>query len=181
MFNLLRNINAWRGLAFVLLCLPPAAIYGQESESQKSLNKASQYFLGKEDEILIQVNLLGYVQKPGQYLIPRYTNLLSLISFAGGVQKGASLSNVQIMRGAKLSNGTNGSDSVGTTHDIIFVNLQKYFETGQTRYVPILEAGDSIFIKQASGDKFRNLFGVNSIVGLMAATTTLIYVLDRLR
>ena len=179
MCNLLRNSNALLCLALILICFPPEASYGQEIELPKFLNRGSQYFLGKEDEILIQVNILGYVQKPGQYFIPRYTNLLSLISFAGGVQKGGSLSNVQIMRAVKSGNGTNGSNSLGAKHDIITVNLKKYFETGETRYVPVLEAGDSILIKQSSGDKFRNLFGVSSVVGLIATTTTLIYTFSR--
>jgi len=180
MFKLSRNINALLCLALILIYFPAPAIYGQENESQKSLNRASQYFLGNEDEIMIKVNILGYVQKPGQYFIPRYTDLLSLISFAGGVQKGANLSNVQIMRAAKFSNGANGSDSASTKHDIMRVNLKKYFETGQTHYVPILESGDSVVIKQSSGDKWRNIFGVNSVVTVMTATATLILAIDRL-
>ncbi|GEM_PF-899516 len=179
MFKLSRIINALLCLALSLVYFFPPAIYGQESESQKSLNRASQYFLGKEDEILIKVNILGYIQKPGQYYIPRYTDLLSLISFAGGVQKGANWSNVQIMRVAKFSNGANRSDSLDTKHDIIAVNLQKYFETGQMRYMPILEAGDSVVIKQSPSDKWRNIFGFNSIVTVMTATATLIIAINR--
>jgi hypothetical protein len=179
MFNFSRTINALLCLALILIYFPPPASYGQESESQRSLNRASQYFLGKEDEIMIKVNILGYIQKPGQYYIPRYTDLLSLISFAGGVQKGASLSNVQIMRAVKSGNGTNASNSLSAKHDIITVNLKKYFETGETRYLPVLEAGDSILIQQSSRDKFRNLFGVSSVVGLIATTTTLIYTFSR--
>jgi hypothetical protein len=179
MFKFSRNINALLGLALILIYFAPPASYGQESESQRSLNRASQYFLGKEDEIMIKVNILGYIQKPGQYYIPRYTDLLSLISFAGGVQKGANLSNVQIMRAAKFSNGANGSDSAGTKHDIMTVNLKKYFETGETHYVPILESGDSVVIKQSPSDKWRNIFGFNSIVTVMTATATLIIALNR--
>ena len=167
--------HAWFGL-LLLAGLASRAAYGQDLELPKILPRAAQYVLGKEDEVLIKVNLLGYVQKPGQYLIPRYTDLLSLISFAGGVQPGASLGNVQIMRAPKSANGANGAE---TKHDILTVNLKKYFETGQTRYVPVLEAGDSVLIKRAAGDKLRNFLGINSIVSLMAATATLIYALDR--
>ena len=173
--------KAWlTTLVLLLFCLASRAAHGQDLDSPKLLNRAAQYFLGKEDEVLIQVNILGYVQKPGQYFIPRYTNLLALISSAGGVQKGASLSNVQIMRAVKPGQGANGSDSLGAKHDIIMVNLNKYFETGQTRNVPILEAGDSVIIKQSSGEKWRNIFGFNSIVTVLSVTSTLIIALDRL-
>lgn len=167
------------GLIGIWLLLSAATLCSQDLESPKLLNRAAQYFLGKEDEVLIQVNILGYVQKPGQYFIPRYTNLLALISSAGGVQKGASLSNVQIMRAVKPGQGANGSDSLGAKHDKITVNLKKYFDTGETRYVPVLEAGDFVIIKQSSGDKWRNFLGVNSVISVMAATATLIYALDR--
>lgn len=180
MSNHLNNYHAGFGLFLLLAGLATCHVHGQDLDSPKLLNRAAQYFLGKEDEVLIKVNILGYVQRPGQYFVPRYTDLLSLISFAGGLQKGASLSNVQIMRGAKFTNGTNGSDSLSARHDKMIVNLKKYFDTGQTRYVPILEAGDSVIIKQAAGDKWRNLFGFNSIVTVLSVTSTLIIALERL-
>lgn len=180
MLNHLKISKAGFGLFLALACFASRGVHGQDLELPKILPRAAQYVLGNEDEVLIKVNLLGYVQKPGQYLVPRYTDLLSLISFAGGVQPGANLSHVQIMRAPKAANGTDGTNGAEAKHDILTVNLKKYFDTGQTRYVPVLEAGDSVLIKRSTGDKLRNLLGVNSIVSLMAATATLIYALDRL-
>ncbi|MFQ5640228.1 MAG: hypothetical protein ACE5IR_19790, partial [bacterium] len=83
-------------LISLFLVSVPADLWAQEKETGNFLNRASQYYLGGKDEILIKVNVWGLVGGPGQYLVPRHTDLISLISFAGGPQEGANLSKVRI-------------------------------------------------------------------------------------
>ena len=47
-------------------------------------HRGAQYFLGAADELLMRVNIWGFVRKPGQYMVPTDTDLICLMSFAGG-------------------------------------------------------------------------------------------------
>ncbi len=153
--------------------------YAQESDFN-AFNRASQYFLGQKDEILIKVNIWGYVQKPGQYLVPRHTDLISLISFAGGPKNGANLSDVRIIRDGVNDQSDNGHNGHQEKASILSVNVKNYLETGRLGLIPTVQAGDTILIPQTFGNKFRNFLGVTSVVGLIAATATLIFAIERL-
>ena len=155
-------------------------LQAQESESQNSLNRAAQYFLGAKDEVLIKVNVLGYIQRPGQYLVPRHTDLISLISFAGGEQKGANLSKVRILRKAALQERTNGQNGRDNRDKIITVNVKRYFESGDASHIPTVNAGDTILISQSFGDKFRGFMGIGSVIGVLTAGATIALIIDRI-
>ena len=157
-----------------------ANISAQESDGNTFMNRASQYYLGDKDEILIKVNVWGYVKGPGQYLVPRHTDLISLISFAGGPAEGANLSQVRIIRERSAANGSNGKNSDLQNAEILHVNVKKYLDEGDTGVIPNLEAGDTVLISQTFGNKFRQFLGVTSVVGLIAATATLIFAIERL-
>jgi NADH:ubiquinone oxidoreductase subunit F (NADH-binding) len=49
----------------------------------------------------MEVNLWGYVRNPGRYEVPISTDLVELLSFAGGPTQGASLDDVKIVRGIR--------------------------------------------------------------------------------
>ncbi|MCA9733108.1 MAG: SLBB domain-containing protein [Deferribacteres bacterium] len=152
----------------------------QTPVANQPINAASRYILGDSDEILIKVNILGYVRKPGQYFIPRHTDLVTLISNAGGFVPGADLDKIQLLR-QNAEEATNGSSGQKEEHEIKFISIEKYFETGKTSYLPTLRAGDSIVIKQSRGDKIRNFFGVNSVFNVVATLASVALIVDRLR
>ncbi len=166
-------------ISTILFLYFPNTPWAQESESQNSLNRAAQYFLGDRDEVLIKVNVLGYIQRPGQYLVPRHTDLISLISFAGGEQKGANLSKVRIMRKARAEEGTNGQNGRDNRDKIITVNVKRYFESGESSQIPTVNAGDTILIPQSFGDKFRGFIGFGSVIGVLTAGATIALIVDR--
>ena len=62
-------------------------VHNSFAQEEKSYPRGAQYFLGTDDQLLIKVNVWGFVAKPGQYLVPSGTDLISLISFAGGPMK----------------------------------------------------------------------------------------------
>jgi hypothetical protein len=97
---------------------------------------ASRYFLGKEDDLLIPVNILGYVNKPGQYMVPNETDLISLVAFAGGFREDAKLDKLKILRGI-AKNGQPNS---------LQVDLKKYFNSGDRRLIPRLMPDDTIIV-----------------------------------
>ena len=73
-----------------------------------------------EEQLLIKVNIWGHVSKPGQYMVPSTTDLVSLISFAGGPTENAKLRDIRIVR------------SNSETQEVLHVNLEKYIDTADS-------------------------------------------------
>ncbi|MFQ5754269.1 MAG: SLBB domain-containing protein, partial [bacterium] len=138
------------------------------------------YYLGKEGEVLMKVNILGYVQRPGQYLIPRQTDLISLIAFAGGFRDGANISQVRIIRTRNFEQGANGQNDKNEKIKTLSVNVKNYFEAAERGKIPTLEGGDIVLISQSFGNKFRHFLGFTSLLGLIAVTATVVYAISRI-
>ncbi len=105
--------------------------------------RGAQYFLGTDDQLLIRVNVWGFVAKPGQYLVPSGTDLISLISFAGGPIEGAKLSKIKIIRPQHSSKEKKD--------EVIIVNVDKFLKNGDNSKIPVLKPDDTIVI---SGTKW---------------------------
>lgn len=153
--------------------------FTQESQQSTFFNRGAQYILGDRDEILMNVNVWGYVLRPGQYLVPRHTDLITLISFAGGPREGANLGNVRIIREttAALTNGnaTNGHEK---KVPILTVNMNDHIKKGKSGVLPVLRAGDTVIITESSGSKFQKFLGFNSILSIIAATASIALIID---
>ena len=59
---------------------------------------AAYYYISKSGEITMPINLWGYVKNPGRYEVPISTDLVQLVSFAGGPLAEANLTDVKITR-----------------------------------------------------------------------------------
>jgi len=140
----------------------------QDEEDQRDNNRGAQYFLGEQDELLIKVNIWGFVRKPGQYMVPKNTDLISLISFAGGPLEQAKIKKVKIIReiesaasnsSSPSSNRVNQSELMlasrsgnidlskpSSAQQVIEVNIKKYLDTGQPALIPELRPGDTIVV-----------------------------------
>ena len=121
--------------------------WAQETGLYQMRNRAAQYYLGTEDELLVPVNIWGFVQRPGQYMVPNNTDLISLLSFAGGPVDGAKISNVKIVR-----SDPNFGERVWK------VNVKKYLKTGEDRLIPVLKPGDTVVVKGTTYHWLRNFF-----------------------
>ncbi len=168
-------------LLFVFLFQFNSSLFAQESQTMNSFNRGSQYYLGDKDEILMNVNVWGYVLKPGQYLVPRHTDLITLISFAGGPREGANLGKVKIIRenSAALTNG-HGQNGHTKKIPILTVNINDRIEKGKSGTLPLLRAGDTIIIKESGGHKFQKFLGFNSVFGVVATLASVAIIIDRL-
>ena len=164
-------------LAFVVLSF--SNVFAQESQQSNFSNRGAQYILGDRDEILMNVNVWGYVLRPGQYLVPRHTDLITLISFAGGPREGADLGEVKIIREsiAALTNGnaTNGHEK---KVPILTVNINDHIKKGKSGVLPVLRAGDTVIITESGGSKFQKFLGFNSILSIIAATASIALIID---
>lgn len=148
--------------------------------------RAAQYHLGDKDQILMNVNIWGYVQRPGQYVVPRNTDLVSLISFAGGPRDGANMSKVNIVRAGQLDqvalngHGTNGNNGHSRV-PILSVDVNKHLKTGQVSRIPVLKAGDTILIPQTFGSKFQSIIGLSSLVSFIAVMASVTVIIRELK
>lgn len=152
------------------LFLPFCASAQNEDEPRDSeSSRGAQYFLGSQDELLIKVNIWGFVRKPGQYMVPKDTDLISLISFAGGPLEQARIKKVKIIRELKPGNAATSSNNrlnqnelllanrsrnldsnlvpgTAPTQQVIEVNIKKYLDTGRQNLIPALRPGDTIVV-----------------------------------
>lgn len=131
-----------------------------QHDSQEKYPRGAQYFLGTGDELLIKVNIWGFVMKPGQYLVPSETDLISLISYAGGPAKGAKLSSIKIVH----KNETDDDESIEK------INVNDYLKSGDESMVPRLKPGDTVVI---SGSKWHY---INSFVEFTTKVVMLVQV-----
>jgi len=132
---------------FVSLLLFVFTLSAGLSAQQLGRNLGAKYYLGSEDELLVPVNIWGFVQKPGQYMVPSNTDLISLISYAGGPKESAKINKIRIVR------------NIPELEDkIIEVNVKKYLETGNQELIPLLKPGDTIIIKGTTFSWIQNFF-----------------------
>lgn len=171
-----------RSILRAALLLLPAVVssflsttsFAQETETEDVKAKGAtpyrgaQYFLGEEDELLMRVNIWGFVRKPGQYMVPTDTDLISLISFAGGPVEQAKVKAIKIVRvndaipqaptNKMLGSGAEKQESSATGTNlaetnkaeasrVLQVDVKKYLKTGERNLLPALQPGDTIVVE----------------------------------
>jgi hypothetical protein len=119
----------------LLLVLPAVVVFAQKSPQNFSVDRAAQYYLGTSDELLIPINVWGFVQKPGQYMVPDNTDLVALLSFAGGPAENARLSHIRIIR-----------NDPKTGNVVYKIDVKRFIETADERLIPNLRPGDTIIV-----------------------------------
>lgn len=111
-------------------------LLAQEQEDKVTLrNKGIDYYLapGADNQLLIKVNVWGEVLKPGIVEVPDNTDLLSLISMAGGPTDNAKLNKVKIVRNFSRNR-------------TITVNVKDYIQNGKNEVIPLIKPGDTVII-----------------------------------
>jgi len=100
------------------------------------------YSTSLEGRLLMKVNVWGEVNKPGIYEVPDQTDLVSLVSAAGGPTDAAKLSKVKLVRNHFQKK------------QVIKVDLKKYMEDGNYTDIPKIYPGDTVVIPKS---KFSNV------------------------
>jgi polysaccharide biosynthesis/export protein len=149
-------------LLAVLLTAGQAGL-AQQSGSSFTSDRAAQYYLGSSDELLIPVNIWGFVMKPGQYMVPDNTDLVALLSFAGGPTEEARLTHIRIIRSdPKLGN-------------VVYkIDVKRYIETADERLIPNLRPGDTVIV---SGTTFHWVNRFFEFVSRLAMLAQIYYLL----
>ncbi len=111
-----------------------------QQPAQTETPRAAQYFLGSQDQVLMAVNVWGFVHKPGQYMVPYETDLISLLSFAGGPREEARIKSIKLVR--------SGTQEAKT--QVIEIDVKAYLDKGRIEEIPILRPGDTVVVSGTS-------------------------------
>ena len=149
------------------------------------------YLMGPEQKLQIHVHIWGEVNKPGDYIVPDGTNVLELISEAGGPTQYADLSHVKVTREAEsffvsekaLLEIVNEAEQNRLTKDalkktlkerfsqrVITINIKRYLaDKNSIVPIPTLKPGDVVVIKQNIWYKWRTFVRIASEVAIIVS------------
>ena len=127
-----------RGLIIIVLFMTALGVFAQNTGIFQPTNNASAYsFEGSRsgsEKLKINTYIWGQVMKPGLYIVPDDTDLLTLLSLAGGPREDAKLTKIRIVR------------PTAEGEKIIWINMKKYLETGDEKMIPIMQPGDTVIV-----------------------------------
>ncbi|MFQ5605361.1 MAG: polysaccharide biosynthesis/export family protein [bacterium] len=117
------------------------------------------------------VHIIGEVKRPGEYRVDDNTNIMELISKAGGPTEFSNLNSVSITRVDfdVSTNGKNGYSHIKKGNKIIKYNVHDYLTKSYKALPPILKPGDIILIPRNSWHKWRNAFTIVRDLSVIAS------------
>ena len=99
------------------------------------------YFTDSMGNILMYVNVLGEVYKPGQHIVRQDSDISSVLSLVGGPKEDANLEKAKLLRHKPDEDGTQ-------TYPI---DLESYFEEGDRSQFVELKPNDTLVIPEDKG------------------------------
>jgi hypothetical protein len=132
------------------------------SGSSTSGSNGPVYNYSEEEGLSINVNIWGFIAAPGKYRVPSSTNLIQLISMAGGPTDRARLSDIRILHDLSV-------DSTIVEPVNVF-NLDEYTRTADTSLNPILIENDTIIVPGDALNVFREILAVFRDIALVVGT-----------
>ena len=130
---------------------PPKVPYNPLSGPTYPLMQDS-YFTDDSGNILMTVNVLGEVNRPGQLVVRESVDFASVMAFAGDVKNTANLGDVIVARKTPDSNG----------QQVYVLNLRKYYKHGDRSMFIALKPNDTIIVpeKGMTLDKLAKIAGI---------------------
>jgi polysaccharide export outer membrane protein len=134
----------------------------EDDYSAQEKQTASQYYLerGTENKLMMKVNVWGAVKEPGSQYVPDGTDLISVLSAAGGPTDGAKLSKVRLVR------NFNGEEKN------LVINLGQCLKRGKVESLPEIKPGDTVIVPK-SKVSFGKFLGVIYNVAVIASVVKL--------
>jgi hypothetical protein len=140
-----------------------------------SLHQQSQggfYDYSDPQSVNIKVAVWGWVRFPGKYVIPAYSTVNDLLSYAGGPTDAAHLENLRLMR--------MNADSSQTIINIKYTDLMMDLESKSLLKSPSLQPNDVLLAIGEPRNYFRDYFSMAlSVVSVIVSVATLIVVYTR--
>ncbi len=125
------------------------------------------YFTDDVGNILMIVNVLGAVNKPGQVLVQENADFASIITLAGGIKENANLKKVLVSRKKPDSNGIQAYK----------VDLRGYFDKGDRSAFIVVKPNDTVIIPEKNGVTIEM---IARYIGLIVSGATGVYYIKSL-
>lgn len=155
-----------------VICSPAMAqdSFGLLNEIKPPQQTSEYIFRSSQKESLISVQLLGAVYKPGIYYIPSNTDLLKLITLAGGTTNGGDLSEVLVRKTEPQAWRNIKSKALNEYQGAFEVDAEKVIKYGGYKALQ-LQQDDFVYIPPRtpwiSSDTSRNITVVSVILGII--------------
>jgi hypothetical protein len=147
----------------------------QLGSSLNQLRQAPQggfYDFSDPQSVNIKVAVWGWVRYPGKYVIPSYSSINDLISYAGGPTDAARMENMRLMRLNK--------DSSQTLIDLKYSDLMIDIQSKSVEKAPALQPGDVLLVIGEPRYYFRDYLSMGlSALSVIVSVATLIVVYAR--
>jgi len=152
------------GVVFLLACsgtTASAQVEGGYGSTASGISPASYYYISKPGEITMPINLWGMVKSPGRYEVPISTDLVQLLSYAGGPLREADLSSVHVTRTERREDAARKVE--------FYIDITKLTKLDSQALT--LRPGDTVLIeaKFSTGDFFNILTMVAVLVTAIAS------------
>ena len=119
------------------------------------------YFTDDSGNILMNINILGEVNKQGPMVVKEKVDFSRILAMAGGVKSEADLKQVMVVRQEPDSNGKT----------VYVVDLKKYYKLGDRTAFIAFKPNDTIIIPE----KGLSLAKIANVFGFVFSTTTGVY------
>ena len=119
-------------------------------------------FLGGERELQMKVSIWGEIGSPGMYSIPEGSDVVLLVTIAGGPTKDAAVSKIRVVRSFP--------EPV-----VIYINLNDFFKTGRRDKIPELCPGDMIYVERTRFRAFKETIGILGEMSYMFGFLYMLY------
>lgn len=127
------------------------------------------YLPGQGNTVEIIVHIIGEVKNPGKYQVRDNTNLIELLSEAGGSTDFSNLNDVTITHTqSTMANGRNGGGHNGGSR-IIKYNVNKYLKEQNSPSPPTLLPGDVVLVPRNKWRTWRNVATIVRDVSVVAS------------
>jgi len=144
-------------------------VTGGLAPSMPSASAASYYYVSKPGELTMQVNIWGFVHNPGRYEVPTSTDLVQLVSYAGGPIQDAKMDEVKVTRFLKRETGVSRGE--------FYVNLEDLTHVEQAKLT--LYPGDTIFIDHTGWMTMRDFFSVVTSTAIITSAVAQVVIVAR--
>lgn len=112
--------------------------------------------------LTIKVHVWGEVKKPGLLAVPSNTDLMELLSLAGGPTDYANLGKVKLIRRERAE------------EQIFVIDLGEYLNKGDPTCLMILRSGDAVVVPKSSWYYWRQAIGIVSDIAVFLNLALLI-------
>ncbi len=167
---------------YIIIIVPILLFCLTSLYSQQEFIRKDQYQIGPDERLMITVHIWGEVRIPGEYLVPDDTDILELISKAGGPTEFSNLGKIKITRGLTGIQSSNNPGKTGmrgapyhskftyqNNKEVIELNLKKILDNRDyQKNLPTLQPGDTIRIGRNTWFKWQAIIRVISQLAIVA-------------